>query len=314
MSYQITGSPDFQKLVEHSVSYVIPVPALRHTLSLFAFYADSRPVVPDFDINGRTWQTSLRYSIPLPARGTLTNDFTAGFDFKRSNSNLFFGGEQIFKQKNDVLQAVATYKLDRVDGHGSTHAEISLTASPGGITEFNHTSDYRAARTYAHADYAYARLELDRTTKLPAGFSWVVRGTGQIASANLLSSEQLGFGGYQSLRGFDEYQVTKDNGIIMENELHGPSFSVIRNFGGRVALADKLDPLVFIDYGIGGNHERLTAEPTNTQMASFGVGLRYMVATNLNIRFDYGWQVQGYQNSTSTGDHQRGHVGVVLAY
>ena len=33
MSYQITGNPDFEKLVEHSISYVMPIPALRQTLS-----------------------------------------------------------------------------------------------------------------------------------------------------------------------------------------------------------------------------------------------------------------------------------------
>lgn len=38
---------------------------------------------------------------------------------------------------------------------------------------------------------------------------------GQLASTNLLPSEQMGLGGYNSVRGYLERQVNVDNGLIV---------------------------------------------------------------------------------------------------
>jgi hemolysin activation/secretion protein len=111
LNYQLTASPDFKKLVAHSGSYVIPVQRLRHTLTLFGSFADSRPELSGgfFALKGRTWQLGARYRVPLPALGKWSQDVTAGVDFKRSNNNLSFGGTQVFAQENDVVQAIAAY-------------------------------------------------------------------------------------------------------------------------------------------------------------------------------------------------------------
>ena len=62
----------------------------------------------------------------------------------------------------------------------------------------------------------------------------------------LLPTEQLGFGGYNSIRGYDLYALAADSGYFVNLELWSPSYSLFRN--------DELRFLAFYDYGDAYNH------------------------------------------------------------
>lgn len=307
LNYQVSGSPDFKKLIAHSASYIAPLTKLRHTFTVFGSYAESQPELAGglFTLEGRSWQLSGRYRLPLTARGGWTSDLTTGVDFKRSNNNLAFGGMQVFAEETDVVQAVAALAARRTDKRGTTTGELTLALSPGGLTDGNHTGAYQAARAGAQPDYVYARLELERIAKLSAGFFWRSRVTAQLASANLLGSEQLGLGGAAALRGYEEREANGDDGFVLVNELHGPPL--------HLTAGDHLDPLVFVDYGLVAPHDRLPGEPSRLTLASVGLGFRYNLRGNLNLRADYGWQLK--DSGVSDGRrNSRGHLSVVLSY
>ena len=305
LNYQLTASPDFKKLVAHSGSYIIPIPSLRHTLTLFGSYAESQPELDDtFALAGRSWQASARYRLPLPSRSGWTNEFTAGADFKRSNNNLSFGGSQVFDEETDVIQAILAFGTRHADKRGTTTAEFSLALSPGGLTDGNQTGPYETARAGAQPDYIYGWLEIERVTKLSAGWTWVARGIAQLSSANLLGSEQLGLGGMRNLRGYEEREANGDQGFVLVNELHSRPFRVM---GGE------LDPLVFLDYGLVASHDRLPDEPSHLDLSSVGVGFRYNLRGNFNLVAAYGWQLQ--DSGVSDGRRNaRGHISAVLSY
>jgi hemolysin activation/secretion protein len=314
LNYQLSASPDFRKLVAHAGSYIIPLPRWRDTLTILGSYAESRPVLGNelFKLKGRSWQVGARYRIPLPVEGTETRDFTAGVDFKRSNNNLAFGGTQVFAQENDVAQALAALSESRPDKYGITAGEFTVALSPGGLTAYNNRAAYRAARASARPDYIYARLDLERTTKLPDQFTWVTKGSAQWSSANLLGSEQLGLGGATNLRGYEEREANGDNGLFLVDELHGPPQHLIRPSGDG-AQDERLDPLVFFDCGVVGSHRPLPGEPQYLTLASTGLGLRYNYRGNLSLRADYGWQLK--ESGVSDGRRTcRGHISVILSY
>jgi hemolysin activation/secretion protein len=312
-NYQLTGSTDWKKLVAHSASYVVPLPQWRHTLTLFGSYAESRPDLADpvFALRGRSAQLSARYRVPLPARNMWTGAVTWGADFKRSNNNLSFGGSEVFAQETDVIQALATLAGSHLDKRGAWSAQLALALSPGGIGSANGDAAYAAARALARPDYAYARLTLDRRTKLPGGATWVAWGIAQLATSNLLGSEQLGLGGAGGLRGYDEREANGDDGFIVVNELHGPPLHLTRAAGAGPA-SDGLDPLLFFDYGRVRSHERLPGEPSSLELSSVGVGARYQFGTALSARFDYGWQLKA-SGLSSSGRSSRAHVSVTIS-
>ena len=314
LGYQLSASPDFRKLVAHSGSYTVPLPAWRQAFTVSGSYAESRPDLAGgfFTLKGRAWQVSARDRLPLPTYGAFTQELSAGIDFKRSNNNLAFGGMQVFAQENDIVQAVTTYTVSRSDRFGATGGSFTLTLSPGGLGAGNRTRVFRAARSFARSDYAYVRGEVERTTKLPAGLSWLVRGIGQFATANLLSSEQLGLGGAESLRGYEDHEANGDDGFILVNELHSRTGPVVSHLGFPAAT-DRLDPLVFWDYGIARSKKLLPGEAARIEMSSVGVGLRYSLSACFNLRAAYGWQLK--DSGVSDGRRtSRGHISATLAY
>lgn len=63
-----------------------------------------------------------------------------------------------------------------------------------------------------------------------------VRSQGQIASRNLLSSEQLGLGGLYTVRGYDERILNTDNGLFLSGELALSSIQVLHKNGEQTGL------------------------------------------------------------------------------
>lgn len=308
LNYQLMASPDFEQLVAHSLSYVVPLP-WRHTLTVFGSYANSRPDLPGglFSLDGTSWQMSARYRIPLGEWRGISQDFTVGADFKRSNNDLAFGGAQVFAQSTDVVQFNFGYSAAKHGKGGATSLDLTAFFSPGGITARNSTSSFTATRAGAKADYSYARLTLERTTKLPQGFSWLARATGQFGTANLLGSEQLGMGGYTALRGYEEREINGDGGIILINELQTPG----HRLGAASSWAGELKGLAFFDAGVATIHDPLPGEDDRIDAASVGMGLRYRIGSTFTLRADYGWQLK---DGVSGRSDSRAHLGATLAY
>jgi hemolysin activation/secretion protein len=107
---------------------------------------------------------------------------------------------------------------------------------------------------------------------LPGNWSVVGKIDGQLASGPLISNEQYGAGGADSVRGYTESERLGDNGIRGSIELRTPQLlaglprvtqSYLYGFGdgARVRI---LDPL--------------PAQRTGFHLASLGLGLRFKVA------------------------------------
>ncbi len=319
LSYQFTASPDFWNdglgakphFAGHSGSYTIPLP-WRHTLTLFGSYAESVPDVPEsFRQIGRSSQASARYTVPLPEVWNVAHQIQAGFDWKRTNNNLEFGGVSVLNTAADVAQWVAAYSASRPDAWGTTAVNATAVFSPGGFDDKNTSAVMQTQRAGVDARYTYARIGVDRLTRLPESFSWLVRVQGQLASGPLMPSEQLGFGGSGSVRGFEERQINADQGALFSTELRTPDISLTKLLGGR-DRDDKLQFLGFWDYGVAQNRAPGAGEPKTASLSGIGVGMRYTLAPALTFAFDYGWQIVGKEGFT-TGEG-RPHIALTLAY
>ena len=197
------------------------------------------------------------------------------------------------------------------DPYGRTSIGLQGYYSPGGLYGHNEDEDFNAAHPGAEADYFYGRLTLERITRLPWDFSLVLRGTGQAASGNLIASEQLGVGGFNSVRGYEEREVNGDRGFYGNLELRTRSFSLMQMFSkskwvNNMKLVDQLQFLAFMDYGLVEEIEHVdpTAGVTTSHLWSVGGGLRYTINRYLNVRFDYGVQLHD-SGETASGSEWR---------
>jgi hemolysin activation/secretion protein len=96
----------------------------------------------------------------------------------------------------------------------------------------------------------------------------VVRGDLQLADRPLLGLEQLAIGGHDTVRGFRENRLVRDNGVIGSLELRLPvPLPFWRAWRPRFAIAP------FVDVGHGWNSDR--PEPGADTLVSAGVGGRF---------------------------------------
>lgn len=310
LSYQYVTDSDFDKIQGHSAVWSSYLP-WRHQLTLLGAYVSSDASIEVDDqvlaIGGENKQGSLRYGIPLPrTKGRFTHDLELGFDYKSSNSNLSFNQLEVFDTTSEILQFSVGYNAIGRDRYGQTKLDSEIVVSPGGLTNENDDEIFRSQRGGADSTYVYTRAGLERTDSLPNQFTLLTRLEGQLSSANLLASETLGAGGYDTVRGYEQRLVRGDNGILAGIELRTPSVS-LTNVAGFRNLRDGLQALTFYDFGYLQNTDLLEGEPGHLSLGSVGVGLRYQLDNNLSIRLDYGYQVQ--ESGFDDGEDGRVHVG-----
>jgi len=322
LSYQFMTGTDVNKYTAHSGTYVIPLP-WRHQLTFFGSYSNSGGTLgPDLSSGGVNWQVSGRYEVPLPGNDDFSESVTGGFDFKRSNNDLVFGVATFSNVYTDVDQFVLSYQASYKDDYGSTSAGATGFWSPGGLSHNDDDNDYMATRDGARSNYAYGQFTLNRVTRLPYDFTWSLRGELQESDANLLPSEQLGLGGYDTVRGYDERAVNGDNGFLLSSELATPPVSLAQIFGAK-NIKDQLQFLGFVDYGGTSLHQVTPADiVTHNNLLSVGPGFRYVINSYLSIRFDYGFQLTELNPVTvgtvntgfDTRHDSRAHLGILVSY
>lgn len=290
LNYEFTSAPDPSVLSEHALSYTFNLP-WHDSLSLSGGYATTRTIATGpSNTTGVTGTVSPRYNMILPTVWGIHQIFSIGFDYKSTNNNILFGGVNVFPTTSQVDQFVAVYSGNLADPFGSTSATLTLVGSPGGLSSLNNDAAFQAQQAGATANYVYARLSVDRLTNLPPYLTWDSRVTAQISDAILLPSEQLIFGGYQSVRGFEEQGAARDEGVVWQNELRGTGFQTgLAQYLSLDSGSDQLVPFWFFDIGGGQNHHEIPGTRTTwITLAGTGPGVRYSLSRNVNLRFSYG--------------------------
>ncbi|RJF96383.1 ShlB/FhaC/HecB family hemolysin secretion/activation protein [Sphingomonas cavernae] len=290
LSYQFTRAFN-GRYESHSASYVVPIDAYNRVLFFGAYATQTPRLAPIFRSRGHSGQVSMRWSSDLPLWGGLKQRLQAGFDFKRTDSNLEFARFRILDNAVGIFQFPVIYTASLPDSHGETVAENLLVISPGNITHNNNDAAFRLLVPGSDATYVYDRISLTRTTTLPHGMSWIARGLVQVASDNLPYSEQIGGGGIGSVRGYDTNTALGSEGLVLTTELRSPAFSLIGNFGKGQAISDQMQVGVFIDYAWLRQRNRIPDLRRSEELASVGVNLHYTVDHYLDLQVEVGTQL-----------------------
>jgi hemolysin activation/secretion protein len=308
LNYQYTRSVEGARMQGHALSYTAPLP-WRHELGGFATFQEVKPdLAPPFNSDGHALELGLRYTVPLPSFADSRHDVTLGYDFKRSDNNLDFGGTRVFNTDIDVSQFNVAYNHTKADAWGETSLAATGYFSPGDATDSNSDTAFSNARAASSADYMYGTLRVERRTLLPAEFSLITTFEGQLASARLPGSEQMLAGGYSTVRGYREGQASGDNGILFRNELRLPAFSLSDH------NVDAMQIFLFADYGWVDINDRQAGEDGGAALLSVGPGLRYRLADMLDFRADYGIQTRRASGMNKADRGQRIHFALTLSY
>ncbi len=306
LSYQFTSDTDFDNLQAHAYQYQ------RFFNRVWAWqtygaYSNVSAFNDPVAQNGYSWIAGgalLRYTNYTPC---LQSWFSFGFDFKSTNNNLEFGGVPVVGGRADFWELNWGYdRQRRFNDVAYWLVSSDLYFGPnGGMSAFNDAADFNTIRTGTQPGFAYERAKIEGVLPLPLNMQLLGRATGQVSSQRVLWSEMIGFGGYDSIRGYDQRTFNADVGGFINLELGPQTY-----YWGPTNDRRSLRGFTFFDYGAGHVRNPQPGDVASEQLASTGLGARFAWSDRLSARFDYGWALSDVTGNTTKNSH-RAHLGVV---
>jgi len=295
------GAIDYAEFANVSGSYTLPVTPWDTTLTVRANKSDSSIIDETFatlGITSRTSEVGLLLSQPLYRSLNHTFIVSLGADRKQSETflqgrpfTLSFGAidgesevfatrlsfEYVNRSQVHVLALRSGFALGSYD-FGSTRADprdASLSTAGGGAGQPGFDPEIPDSKFFAwlgQAQYVRRILDIEPVRKQSESHFWntlretllVLRLNAQFSDEPLLALEQFSLGGMQSVRGYRENQLLRDQGVFASAELRIPLW-LGRDKTPVVSLAP------FFDFGTGWNVNKVN--DLNQTIYSAGVGL-----------------------------------------
>ncbi|MHC4531336.1 MAG: ShlB/FhaC/HecB family hemolysin secretion/activation protein [Planctomycetota bacterium] len=205
-------------------------------------------------------------------------------------------GMELYRS-DDISDTSLTF--DRVESWGG-----ESDATEFGLARTGAKSDFTVYRTSAaHSRY----LDPNEIQRFSSSFRWIG------SNERLVPAQMTVFGGMYTVRGYDEYEVVADGGILASAQYE---FDVIRYEESKQpgqleeeeteATKDELEvkkfaPLVFFDYGRAKVKDPTDAEHGHTEMFSVGIGTLLELGENFSGAVYYGYPLRP-TDDTRTGD------------
>jgi hemolysin activation/secretion protein len=315
LSYQYTSSYNLKNFQSHTGNYTIYLP-WENILTLYGGYSlvkVEHHIPTTMKNDGKASQASLLYTIPLPIFKNITHDLIFGFDFKRTNTNYLFTDLDNFlrNRTTNLTQFLISYNFNYEKNAYKTNLKLDVYSSFFEWLPDQSNANFDSLRSLAKNEYIYTRLYFSNLFRFDNNmlFSFVFRA--QLSNENLLPSEMLGIGGYDSVRGYYERDLNGDGGMIINAEFRSPSFSILKNLKYKKAR-DSLQLIAFFDYGLAEIHETILSEHKTEYIFGFGPGIRYVIEPYFTTRLDWGFK--GIHNPSFGGGESLLHFSINLSY
>ena len=99
------------------------------------------------------------------------------------------------------------------------------------------------------------------------------------------------FGGMYSVRGYDEYEIVADGGVLASIQYEYDLVRHRRADGGKALIHEelrKLAPLAFVDFGRTRIKDPVPGEEKSETLLSVGVGTIFEIGNNFSAAVYYG--------------------------
>ena len=251
-----------------SANYVVPL-ARGNVLALYGVRSDSDTgALGDVSVIGNGNIFGLRFIHPLRAKPGFFHSLTAGLDYKDFNETVNLLGADGFNTPITYVPFTIGYDANWQGERRQTQFGIVGNFSVRGLG--NKEQEFADKRFNAKASYAYLRLDLKHTEKFKSGWSLFGRLSAQLTGSPLISNEQFGAGGADSVRGYLETEALGDRGAIGGLELRTPSL-----WAAESRIPGQAYALGFVEGAFLDVLEPLDSQAARTTLASTGLGLRW---------------------------------------
>jgi len=291
LTAQYITSPTYPSRVQiYGVGYRIPFYGLNSSLDLIAGYSDvdSGNLQGLFNVSGAGTIGIVRWNYLLPRWGELDQKLAFGLDYREFNNDVESNNQQLVPDitihpVSLTYSGLRRYAASEFSFFGGVSRNL-----PGGndgdteAFECPRPSDGLCVRfpENATARYTIFRGGFNYVTQFSNEWQARVGANGQYTSDLLVSGEQYGIGGPDTVRGYFLREVASDKGYSIQNEIYTPDVA-------RALKASddfRLRLVGFYDYGsVTGNGPGAISHQV---LASAGAGLRLSYAKSVSLRFD----------------------------
>jgi hemolysin activation/secretion protein len=279
-----------RKVTILGVGYRIPLYARGDSIDLSWGWSNvnSGTVANLFSIAGVGGLFGARYTANLDKIGDYEHRLIFGFDYRAYNNKGVrpATGEPIQLVPDIVVHPLsATYsgvyrRQDSESGFSIGVAHNWAGGNDGRGIAFC-TSRFNG-EFCAKGNYTIWKWSFNHNQVLADDFQFRFAMNGQQTRDMLVSGEQFGIGGADSVRGFLEREVTNDVGYRGTVELYSPDFGSVTKLAGA-----RMRALTFIDWGSVRRLRPAPGEAHGQAIGSAGFGLRFSRGTNLSFRVDF---------------------------
>jgi hemolysin activation/secretion protein len=283
----VTSPEKISDVTVLGLGYRIPMYGWNGTVEAFAGHSDvnSGTIQNLFNVSGAGTIFGLRYTQVLPRLDTYEHKLAVGWDYRAFKSDVTLLGTTGTLVPDITITPLSVAYSGRLPGTGR---DLSFYASyshnlPGGSD--GDQAAFNAQRFGASANYSIVRYGAAYTQALPEDLLLRAAYSAQYTRDLLVSGEQFGMGGMDSVRGFFERETANDLGHRASLELY------TRDFGAKIGEGWRGRALTFIDAARG--YDRMPARVPENGLSSLGVGLRLNQGKALSVRADWAWVVNG---------------------
>jgi len=301
-------------------SYDFPLLGPRLRLNLFGGYSEfdiSGGGGIDFLGNGEFYGGTLRYNVFQKNKWFFDVTGTLSHEESKVTPSLFpeFLGTDIemdlwgygidIHHHDDMSDTSLTF--NRVDSFGGSDADEFMLARTNADRNFSILTT-----TANHSQY----LDEDKIQRLSGSFRWIT------SDERLIPAKMTAFGGMYTVRGYDEYEIVADGGILASAQYE---FDLVASensqdiyeteseqISEKKPFLRKLAPLTFLDYGLAKMEDALTTEHEDQELCSVGVGMLVELGDNFSGAVYYGYPLIATEN-TRTGKG-RLNVGLMMRW
>ncbi|MEM1253564.1 MAG: ShlB/FhaC/HecB family hemolysin secretion/activation protein [Cyanobacteria bacterium P01_H01_bin.21] len=265
-------------------SYTLPVSPNNDTIRLAAGYSDSRVIEDDFsvlEISSDSAYYELGYRRPLVETPTESAALGVTFSHQTSQSRLGIADIGPFPlspgaDDNGRTRISAVKFFQEWTQRSQSHVLALRSQFNVGVDLLDATinSDEPDSRFFLWRGQGQWVKLLGKPEQL-----FFLRGDIQLTTDDLLSQEEFSLGGGQSIRGYRQDALRRDNGALLSAELRWP-----------IARAPELDGVLqitpFVDIGTVWNDDG--SSPGPDVLVGTGFGFLWQQSDNFSARLDWG--------------------------
>ena len=306
-------------------SYDFPVMGPQLRLNLYGGYSefDIAPEAGVFNFlgSGSFYGAILRYNIYqeqnwfFDVTGSLSDEESK---INSSAEELF--GVDVFKSDIEMELWGIGLNIYHRDDVSNTTLAFNRVQNFGGSSqdEFWDPVTFTGARWGAERDFSIYTLsashnqylDQDKVEQFRSTFRWIK------PSDRLVPAKMTSFGGMYTVRGYEEYEIVADGGILASLQYE---YDLVRHSQAvepkKVVVNEelkKLAPLAFFDYGQAKIESPVAGEKSSQTLYSIGVGLALEVGNNFSGAMYYGYPLKDTEETDS--GHGQFYASVMLRW